>query len=251
MSLLGDLQNMLTQNKSAGSQTGTSALAGLSGLLGPAALGGIAGALLTSSKGRKMAGNALLVGGGAVLAHTLWNKYKNRMQPPASTSPAAMQTTQMAQSFQPVTTGAALQANQTGQAGQADQANQAFSAYGNPPQAERFVRALVFAAKSDGHIDAKEAQAIRNSLSELNLGSDTEALIESAISEPLDPYILAKGVSNSEEALQLYLLSRSVIDVDHFMERAYLDALGKALGIPDEMMREIDLELGRQAMSQG
>jgi Uncharacterized protein conserved in bacteria len=80
----------------------------------------------------------------------------------------------------------------------------------------------------------------------MNIGADMEALIEQAIQEPLDPYLIAQGVSNSEEALQLYILSRSAIDVDHFMERAYLDALGKALGIPDDMVREIDLELGKQ-----
>ena len=113
-------------------------------------------------------------------------------------------------------------------------------------QAKRYVRALVFAAKSDGHIDPKEAEAIKKSLHEMNIGADMEALIEQAIQEPLDPYLIAQGVSNSEEALQLYILSRSAIDVDHFMERAYLDALGKALGIPDDMVREIDLELGKQ-----
>ena len=220
MSLLTDLQNILSQKQSNNSQasgSGLSSLSNLSSLLGPAALGGIAGALLTSGKGRKLAGNALLIGGSAFLAHTLWNKYKNRM-PQTPSAQLAAQPQALAQAS-PAT----------------DQA-----------QAKRYVRALVFAAKSDGHIDPKEAEAIKKSLHEMNIGADMEALIEQAIQEPLDPYLIAQGVSNSEEALQLYILSRSAIDVDHFMERAYLDALGKALGIPDDMVREIDLELGKQ-----
>ncbi len=221
MSLLSNLQNILSQQQNNPNQSGGSGLSGLSNLsslLGPAALGGIAGALLTSGKGRKLAGNALLVGGGAFLAHTLWSKYKNRM-PQTPTAQVTAQPQQLAEAAPKVTQN----------------------------QAERYVRALVFAAKSDGHIDPKEAESIRKALHEMNLGADTEALIEQAIQEPLDPYLIAQGMNNSEEAIQLYILSRSVIDVDHFMERAYLDALGKALGIPDDMVRDIDLELAKQA----
>lgn len=56
-------------------------------------------------------------------------------------------------------------------------------------------------------------------------------LIEQAIEQPLD-HNAATGVRNEEEALEIYFLSCAAIDIDHFMERSYLNALGDALKIP-------------------
>lgn len=53
--------------------------------------------------------------------------------------------------------------------------------------------------------------------------------IEKAIEQPLDPQRLAQGVRNEEEATEIYFLSCAAIDIDHFMERSYLNALGDAL----------------------
>lgn len=49
--------------------------------------------------------------------------------------------------------------------------------------------------------------------------------IEKAIEQPLDPQRLAQGVRNEEEATEIYFLSCAAIDIDHFMERSYLNAL--------------------------
>lgn len=50
-----------------------------------------------------------------------------------------------------------------------------------------------------------------------------------AIEQPLEPQRLAQSVKNEEEALELYFLSCAAIDIDHFMERSYLNATGDAL----------------------
>lgn len=55
----------------------------------------------------------------------------------------------------------------------------------------------------------------------------------------LDPQKLAVDVKNEEEALELYFLSNLVIDVDHFMERSYLQALGDALKIPEDVRKSM------------
>ena len=187
MSLLTDLQNILSQKQSNNSQasgSGLSSLSNLSSLLGPAALGGIAGALLTSGKGRKLAGNALLIGGSAFLAHTLWNKYKNRM-PQTPSAQLAAQPQALAQAS-PAT----------------DQA-----------QAKRYVRALVFAAKSDGHIDPKEAEAIKKSLHEMNIGADMEALIEQAIQASFDSDMVVPNVYyyKIEDSIKITKLATSLM----------------------------------------
>mgnify|MGYP000119761499 FL=1 len=57
----------------------------------------------------------------------------------------------------------------------------------------RLILALVFAAKSDGHIDAKERAAIDQQLREAGVEEQGRVLIEQAIEQPLDPQRLATG----------------------------------------------------------
>jgi len=63
---------------------------------------------------------------------------------------------------------------------------------------------------------------------------------------PLDPEWLAADVKNEEEALELYFLSCAAIDVDHFMERSYLSALGDALKIPQDVRDGIQQDILQQ-----
>ena len=106
--------------------------------------------------------------------------------------------------------------------------------------------ALVFAAKSDGHIDAKERTAIEQQLREAGVEEQGRVLIERAIEQPLDPQRLAQGIRNEEEALEIYFLSCAAIDIDHFMERSYLNALGHALKIPQDVREGIEQDLKEQ-----
>ena len=107
------------------------------------------------------------------------------------------------------------------------------------PRTVRLITAMVFAAKSDGVIDDAESAAIHRQVEQLQLGSDAEEAIQDALTQPLDPAIVAKGVESQEEALELYLLSCSVIEVDHFMEQSYLDALAKQMGMPGSVTAEV------------
>ena len=67
-----------------------------------------------------------------------------------------------------------------------------------------------------------------------------------AIEQPLDPQRLAQSVKNEEEALELYFLSCAAIDIDHFMERSYLNALGDALKIPQDVREGIERDIREQ-----
>ena len=108
------------------------------------------------------------------------------------------------------------------------------------------VLALVFAAKSDGHIDDKERAAIEQQLREAGVEEQGRTLVAQAIEQPLDPQRLALSVKNEEEALELYFLSCAAIDIDHFMERSYLNALGDALKIPQDVREGIEKDIGEQ-----
>ena len=111
---------------------------------------------------------------------------------------------------------------------------------------ERLILALVFAAKSDGHIDDKERSAIEQQLREAGVEEQGRTLVAQAIEQPLDPQRLAQSVKNEEEALELYFLSCAAIDIDHFMERSYLNALGDALKIPQDVRDGIEKDIREQ-----
>lgn len=204
--LLQQLQSLLTKKGHSGGN------GGLNDMLAPGALGGLAGLLIASKKSRKLltefGGKALIIGGGAAAGAVLWNKYKQRVR----------DTHQHEAGFGELQT-------------PADQ------------RAERLVTALVFAAKSDGHIDDRERAAIERTIHESGYGQAAEALIQQAINRPLDPAWLAADVKNEDEALELYFLSCVAIDIDHFMERSYLTALGDALKIPQDVRDGIEKDL--------
>ncbi|EFE94907.1 tellurite resistance TerB family protein [Serratia odorifera] len=204
------IQSMLGQK--AGAAGGSE---GIGKLLAPTALGGLVGVLLANKSSRKLVGkfgkNALIIGGSAAVGAVIWNKYKARVKETHQDEP------QFGNQITPV-----------------DQ------------RAKRLVQALVFAAKSDGHIDAEERRAIDHSLEQLQVGEEAQTWVQQAIDQPLNPDLIAQSVKNEDEALEVYYLSCMVIDVDHFMERGYLDALAQSLKIPADVKQGIESDVNQK-----
>ena len=73
--------------------------------------------------------------------------------------------------------------------------------------------------------------------------------MQEALDQPLNPELIARSVQNEDEALEVYYLSCLVIDVDHFMERGYLDALAQALKIPADVKRGIESDVNEKNAS--
>ncbi|ROP61861.1 uncharacterized membrane protein YebE (DUF533 family) [Enterobacter sp. BIGb0383] len=209
---LNQLQSLLGQKGASSSSSGEQ---GLSKLLVPGALGGLAGFLVGNKSSRKLltkyGTGALLVGGGAVAGTVLWNKYKDKIRTAHQGEP------QFGQQSSPLDV-----------------------------RTERLILALVFAAKSDGHIDDNERAAIEQQMREAGVEEQGRALVAQAIEQPLDPQRLARDIRNEEEALEVYFLSCAAIDIDHFMERSYLNALGDALKIPQDVRDGIEQDLKQQ-----
>lgn len=205
---LNQLQSLLGQKTSSGERD-------LSKLLVPGALGGLAGLLVANKSSRKLLAKygtgALLAGGGAIAGTVLWNKYKDRIRTAHRDEPH-------------------------------------YGEHTSPLdlRTERLILALVFAAKSDGHIDDKERAAIEQQLREAGVEEKGRVLVAQAIEQPLEPQRLAQSVKNEEEALELYFLSCAAIDIDHFMERSYLNALGDALKIPQDVREGIERDIREQ-----
>ncbi|WPG23060.1 tellurite resistance TerB family protein [Kosakonia cowanii] len=215
MNWLNQLQSLLGQKSGASTSSSSSEGQGLNKLLVPGALGGLAGLLVANKSSRKLLAKygtgALLVGGGAVAGTVLWNKYKDRIRETHQDEP------QFGQQQSPLDV-----------------------------RTERLILALVFAAKSDGHIDEQEQAAIESQLREAGIETQGRELVAKALEQPLDPARLAQGVKNEEEALELYFLSCAVIDIDHFMERSYLNALGDTLKVPQDVREGIEQDLQQQ-----
>ncbi|WP_174508037.1 tellurite resistance TerB family protein [Klebsiella oxytoca] len=230
------MSNWLNQLQSLLGQQGQSASSGErqegKSFLLPGALGGLAGLLVASKSSRKLLAkygtSALLVGGGAVAGSVLWNKYQQKLResaPAPAATPAAPTAAPSVASASPST--------------------------GLDARSERLILALVFAAKSDGHIDDHERANIEEQLRAANIDVQGRVLIDRALAQPLDPQRLAQGINSEQEALEVYYISCAVIDIDHFMERSYLNALGEALRLPAEVRAEIeqDIQTQKQALS--
>lgn len=174
-----------------------------SGFGGGLASGGILATILGSKKGRSYAGKAAKVGSVAALGGAAYYAYQKWQSQQSTTTPQ------------------------------------------NDPEAvlqcdtDLLLDAMIGAARADGHVDEQEHQAIITKLNELGIDSDTNQLIETALLKPLDPAALAARVTSVEKACEVYLISYSVIDVDHFMEKAYLDELEKQLNLPSELVTQL------------
>lgn len=186
---------------------------------GGAVTGGIFGLLLGNKKSRKYVGKAAkwgslaAVGGAAYYAYQKWQQDKGVSLTQADT-PATEPSKQAEishSSHQPESTNEIL-----------------------------LLDAMISAARADGHLDNEERENIEKQLNNLGVVDEIQTLIENALNKPLDPVALAKRVSSPEQACEVYLVSLLAIDVDHFMERTYLDELAKQLNLPPELVQELE-----------
>ncbi|WP_245497503.1 tellurite resistance TerB family protein, partial [Mesorhizobium sp. M5C.F.Ca.IN.020.32.2.1] len=102
------------------------------------------------------------------------------------------------------------------------------------------VRAMISAAKADGHIDDDERQKIGGKLSLSGIGSDAEKFLMSELETPLDLDTLVAGAQTDAQKLELYTASRLTIDPDTRSERGYLDLLAGRLGLPDALVDHVE-----------
>ena len=194
------------------------------GLLGGAAAGGLVAAVLSSKKARKVGGKALTYGGLAVLgglAYKTWSDYKaNRPQAPAAPSdPIAPPPADSG--FDP---------------------SRAISHDGSDFRLT-LVRAMISAAMADGHIDQREHGLIREQVDGSGLAADEKAFLFEQLNKPADPIAIASLASGEEQATEVYLASAIVLDVDIPEDKRYLERLGDALRLPEELRRRLEAEL--------
>ena len=173
--------------------SGLGNMGGLGGLLGSAALGGVLGALLTNKSTRKVAGSigkgALVVGGGAAVAALAWKMYQGWSQGQGAAQGGQGEIA------------APGQLGQTAQTGQATQAPpSALPVAEADRQGELLLRAVIFAARSDGHVDEQEQAHIERLIEAMGAGSDLTTRVEAMMREPVDPRVLVSLTRSAVEA---------------------------------------------------
>ena len=108
-------------------------------------------------------------------------------------------------------------------------------------QAEVILKAMISAAKADGHIDADEQKKITEHIGDIT--PEEIEFVRKEMQAPLDIEALVKSVPSGMEQ-QVYMMSLLAINLDSKPEAEYMDKLGKGLNISPEMANNIHQQLG-------
>ena len=113
----------------------------------------------------------------------------------------------------------------------------------NGPQLDRrgfaLLRAMLAAAKADGHIDETEQARIDAHLQKLDLDPEALHFVKSELAKPVNAKDVAGGADSPAAAAEIYLTSLLAIDIDSDRERAYLEELARELKLPPELVSEL------------
>lgn len=188
-----------------------------------AAAGGVLALLLGTRSGRRIGGSALKLGSVAALGMLAWKTYNDWQAQQQAAAPA----------------GAAGAPSGAG-AGAGAAPPLALPA----PQAEAhgrvLLKAMIAAAKSDGHLDDRERQLVEAELTRSEADPAVRAWVETELRRPVEPADVAFGATTPELAAEVYLASVLVVDETSTMERAYLDALARELRLDDGLRRQLE-----------
>jgi uncharacterized membrane protein YebE (DUF533 family) len=188
----------------------------------PLAAGALAAVLLGTGTGRKMTGSAIKLGGLAAIAGVAYKAYQNYKQGQQPSPEAAAREPELL----PPPSETPFDPSQAPQ--------------GEGEFALTLVRAMISAAKADGHIDDEERQKIAGRLSLAGLGGDAEQFISEELSSPLNLDELVSSAHTEAQRVELYTASRLAINADTRAERGYLDLLAGRLNLPDSLVDHIE-----------
>lgn len=178
--------------------------------------GGALGLLLGNRKARKMGGKVAVYGGLAavgMLAYKAYGDYKKQQGMPVAA------------------TGAAPQPLHTLPAPEIESHSQAI------------LKALIAAAKADGHVDDREREVIEGEFSRIGAEPEVRQWLQAELSKPLDPAEVASAATSPELAAEMYIASLIAADDQNFMERAYLDELARQLKIDDALKARLEQQV--------
>ena len=178
----------------------------LAGLKTGAAAAGVLALLLGTQAGRRVTGTAVKVGSLAALGGLAYQMYQQWGAGNTANAPTSG-TAEAAQLPAPTAPKAST---------------------------ELLLKAMIAAAKADGHVDSSELEKIRQHLTTLLGDNNVNDMILEELVRPLDAKAIA-ALTNGDIAIatEVYLVSAAVIDVANEAEQVYLEDLRQALQLPE------------------
>ncbi|MCZ8316290.1 tellurite resistance TerB family protein [Phreatobacter sp.] len=191
------------------------------GFGGGAAVGTLAGLLLGTGAGRKIAGTAVQVGGLAAIGGLAYVALRNFQQ------------------GKPVVQGTINDVTSLLGMGQAPQG---YAEAGGTIQdtAEILLRAMVAAAYSDGEMSAEERAMIVGQLDTMGLGQAEKSFLDGALAAPVSMKILAASCTTDEMKAQAYIAAHLGMEVDTAAEAQFLRDFAATLGLEPSLVAHLD-----------
>jgi len=189
-----------------------------------AAVGGVLGLLLGTKRGRGIGGTALKYGSVAALGALAWKAYQEHQARQPGTAPAA--------AAGAVTPMSPVIASPAG-----------FAALPAPQleaHSRAMLKALIAAAKADGHMDEREQGLVHAELQRIEADTATRDWVDAELRRPVEPAEVAAAATGPEMAAEIYLASLLVVDQTSTMERAYLDALATELRLAPSLKADLE-----------
>jgi uncharacterized membrane protein YebE (DUF533 family) len=118
----------------------------------------------------------------------------------------------------------------------------------NPDLALAIIRAMIAAAKADGHMDTAETQLIIGQLEAAGVSTHEKTLLMQEMANTQDVGSIAAAATTPQEGAQIYLAALLVCDSQCVREQDYLASLATALKLEPAFTTSLQQEL--LAMSQ-
>jgi uncharacterized membrane protein YebE (DUF533 family) len=112
-----------------------------------------------------------------------------------------------------------------------------------PEFALAVIRAMIGAAKADGHVDAAETQKIFGQIEGQGLNPQEKSLLMQEMANTPNIAEIAAAAKTQEEAAQIYLAATLVCDSQCAAEQAYLANLASSLKLEPQFTQALQQEL--------
>lgn len=197
--------------ESANGTTGGGLKSAVTSDLGRGALmGGVLGLLLGNKRIRNLGGNVLAYGGMAALGALAYRAYTDWQRNNATGVGDAVAPTARAEAID------------------------------TEARSRAVFKALVAAARSDGHIEDRERELIEAAISSVDNDPALRDWLDEELRRPLDPSEIARAATTPEIAAEMYAASLLVTDDQSPMERMYLDELARQLGLDAGLKAQLE-----------
>ncbi|MCJ0883802.1 tellurite resistance TerB family protein [Vibrio sp. CCB-PB317] len=105
------------------------------------------------------------------------------------------------------------------------------------------LKAMIGAAKADGHVDEEEMARIEQALVDMGADEHVRQLVQQELNKPLDPAEIANQATSPQQASEIYLASLIVANEQNFMEKTYLQELAKQLQLSPEVTQQLEVQM--------